>query len=135
MGWLKAAWQWVRKLPVARYIRPLWKGLLKEAVQVAGDEVQSGAIAALETGICDIAKRVNPLIDSGQSRLAKLMQKLPLPDHIEEAFWRVFRDEVDQLQAKIEKAACAGSMGAVKDALNAAFDDFQLRLKARIDAL
>ena len=128
MGWLKQAWTWVRRLPVAAYIKPMWKGLLAELVQEEGDALQGrlrSIVAQKGLGAID------HLIDDWQGRLKRRIEPLPLPLGVERRLLDAIQVQGDNLQKALTTAVVKGGPGAV----DAAFDAAQEALRGHIAAL
>lgn len=133
---LAAAVEFVRKLPIAKYLRPVWQGALTEAVQRCGDELQSRADLMLEQQGLDALPKIHGLIDGAQEKFAALVRGLScLPKGAEEHAIAEVNRAVDGLQARLTAAVAQQSVGAAQAAFDAAFDRFQEELQARIAAL
>lgn len=128
MGWLKRVWEFVRRLPVARYIRPLWQAMLVELVQREGDDLQKRVreVVALEG-----PAGVDRLVDGWQDKLHRGAAIIPLPALIREAFRRIVFEWGDKIQENIKTALKTGGPPAV----DSAFDAAQTALIARLRAL
>lgn len=133
---LAAAVQFVRKLPVAKYLRPIWQGALTEAVQRGGDELQARADELLEKKGMAALPEIHGLIDSLQVKFATLVRAVPcLPKNAEDQAIAEVNRAVDGLQARLSAGVAEQSVAAAQAAFDAAFDRFQEELKARIAAL
>lgn len=136
---LKSLWNsavnFVRKLPVAQYIKPLWKGGLKFGVQEGLDEAQEACKAEVRKDLAAALPRLNAIIDKLQDRAAAVVSKVPMPAALREKALHAIREDVDELQAKLPGALDAGATGAVCAAIDKLFDSTQAKLIARIDAL
>lgn len=127
-GWLKSAWAWVRRLPIAAYIKPLWKGLLAEVVQEEGDTLQRRLkLLVSQEG----PSAIDHLIDDWQGRLKRRIEPLPLPLGIERRLLDAIQVQGDKLQVALKTAVVAGGASAV----DAAFDAAQEALAGHIRAL
>lgn len=128
MNWFKRAWTWVRRLPVAAYIKPLWKGLLAELVQEEGDALQKRLkVLVSQEG----HSAIDHLIDDWQGRLKRRIEPLPLPLGIERRLLDAIQVQGDNLQGALTAAVVKGGPGAV----DAAFDAAQEALRGHIAAL
>lgn len=128
--------QFLRKLPIAQYISPIWKGALKEAVQRGGDQLQAELNEILKQKAAEALPEIQAKIDGLQERFAGMVRAIPcLPASVEKEAIAEVNRAVDSLQARLEAAAVAGGIEAVQAAFNAAFDRFQEELKARIAAI
>lgn len=128
MGWLKAAWEWLRRLPVARYLRPLWQGLLVQLVQQEGDRLQVQVQAAVrEHG----PAAVDRLVDGWQERMHRGVALLPLPAWVRDPLRRLIQEHGDILQERLKDAMRNGGPPAV----DVAFDTAQAAFIERIRAL
>ena len=136
---LKALWNAavavIRKLPVAQYIKPVWKGALNQAVQIGGDELQVAVKSEAAKGLTGAIKRINPLIDKAQATIKALVLKAPLPSAFRAKCDKMLTEGIDDLQEQLTDALEAGSAGAVNAAIDAAFDRFQSQLIIRINTL
>jgi len=134
----------IRKLPVAQWIKPVWKGALSEMlVQNGGDKLQAELDGLLvkhaPQGLEAALAKVNTAVDGIQDRFAKLADKVPcVPAAARAEVLAEVNRAVDGLQERISGAVEAGrerGVPAARAALAAAFDKFQSDLKARIAAL
>lgn len=129
MNWWNTWMGWVRRLPVAKWLQPLWKGALKTAVRISLDEAREELLEAFAK---HGPRAVDRNIDAIQARLDRGMAKLEfLPDGIEDKIKAIIHEKGDELQAKLKDAVEAGG----PDAINAAFDKLRLEIMARIDGL
>ena len=131
----KSAVNFVRKLPVAQYIKPIWKGGLKFAVQEGLDEAQEACKVEVRKDLKAALPRVNALIDRLQQKCSDIVAKIPMPEAVRAKAMSIIWQEVDGLQAQLPAALEAGSAGAVCEAIDRLFDGLQKKLIARIDAL
>lgn len=124
-----------RKMPVAKWIRPLWKAGLLEANQRGGDMLQKELNALLvngaEHGLAEAQKRVDGL----QAWFERLIDGLPLPAELEARIKSTVRGPVDELQAKLAEGCASGCTKKAQVIFDAAFDRFQQQLAERISAL
>ena len=135
---------YVRKLPVAQWIKPIWKGALKEIViQEGGDKVQAECNALLDKhaaeGLDRALDKVTAALNGLRGRFADLVRKVPcLPASYEakatEAVDRAVAGLLERLAAAAETGRESG-IEAAREAFNASFDGFQKELKGRIDAI
>ena len=139
-----AAVSYVRKLPVAQYLKPIWKGALNEiVVQGGGDKLQAELDDLLAKhapeGLEAAMVKINAAVDGLQARFSGLVAKVPcVPAAARAEVLSEVNRAVDGLQSRLNGAAEAGRAGglaAAQLALDAAFDRFQVELKARISAL
>lgn len=140
----KSIVNYVRKLPVAQWIKPIWKGALKEIViQEGGDKVQAECNALLDKhaaeGIDAALAKIDATIKDLRRRFADLVRKVPC---LPEAYEAKATQAVDRAVAGLlERLAAAAETGresgveAAREAFNASFDGFQKELKGRIDAI
>lgn len=133
--WLAVAWRMICKAPVAQYIRPVWKAGLKIAVQEGGDMIQSEFQALLSREGDKAISQMNARIDRMQERFAAWVDALPFPPQVEERVAGIVNGAVDALQSRLRAATISGSAVACRAAVDAAFDEFQASVKAKIDAL
>ena len=125
---LKAIIAFLRKLPIAAWIKPIWKGALRAVVQSEGDALQARLRAAIAA---DGVKAIDRNIDKWQADLKAAISRLPLPGTIQERVRRMIQDHGDELQARLRTAIGARGPAAV----DAAFDAAQSALLLKIDAL
>lgn len=137
MPFLRAAAQRLRRLPVAKYLKPVWKLALKElVVQDGGDALQAELVQVIRSKSPDAIDRANAIVDEMQERFKALLHKVPfLPDAREADILGKVNPPVDALQQQLRGAlGTAGTEAAVYQ-VNRAFDDFQVEVKKRIDEL
>lgn len=135
MNWINQAWTFLRKLPVASWIKPVWKGLLQEAVQGAGDRLQRELDELLEKHGDAALDQANAKIDGLQARINAAIDALPLPVAWETRIKAVINGPVDRLQERLKAGCALRCAEKAQEAFDAAFDRFQEELKARIAAL
>ena len=133
---IKQAWSalvsFVRKLPVARYIKPVWKAGIQLAIQQGGDELQKEAHRLLTSPKAAVAlKAFDAAFDHAQAKLKSAVRALPLPQGVEAQVLEAIQAQGDVLQAAAREAVVTGSCTA----LDKAFDDFQAQLRRRVEAL
>ena len=128
MGFFGKAWEFVRRLPVARYIKPVWKKLLVEVVQSGGDHLQASLKARL---LAEGPGKLDGLVDAWQDKMLARLSALPLPAGVEGKCAEWVRFEGDRLQARLGPAAV--NSGA--EGLDQVFDESQKVLRAKIEAL
>lgn len=126
MGYLATAWAFVRRLPVARYIKPLWKGALKALVQKQGDEFQARWVPRIAAGEVKAAKGA---IGWWWDGVVLAFRILPLPPALETAWLEKCSGVALTLEAELVPLT-----GASVPLINAAFDRGQAALIAWIDS-
>ena len=124
-------WRWLRKLPIAQYIKPLWKGALKDLVQDKGDDLQREAQGLMKEHGQEVLDQASAAVDRWQEKIHNAMTGLPIPDKWHDRIHVIVVDRVDELQARIRQAMEEKS----PDLLDNAFDKLQEELKERIDKL
>ena len=128
MGFFKSAWNFLRSLPVAKWIKPFWQGLAIELVQSEGDILQASVKKTLEErGPAGIDR----LMDEWQARIQRGVRALPLPEGIESRICEIVLDEGDKLQESLKHAAATGGPAAV----DKAFDLAQAAILGKLKAL
>ena len=135
MNWLKLAWRALCRVPVARYLRPLWKAALQQAVQFGGDALQAELKGLLAKKGPDAFQAINDRIDNLQERVSAWVDGLPLPAELEKGIKQFVNEHADKLQARLEAGCASGCVESANAAIDAAFDEFQESLKNRIAAL
>lgn len=128
MSWLKQAWTWVRKLPVARTLKPIWKSLLRDIIQEEGDALQARVKAAVAV---EGPAAIDRNIDSWQAALKRRLEALPLPIGMERKILDTIQVQGDGLQAALKNAVAVGGPAGV----DVAFDAAQEALLERIGLL
>ena len=129
MNWWNAWMGWVRRLPVAQWLRPFWKVALKAAVKIALDEARE---ETQEAFIKHGPRAIDRNIDAIQAKLDRGLAKLEfLPDGVEQKIKAIIQEKGDDLQSRLKESVVAGGPSAI----NAAFDKFKDELLARIDGL
>jgi hypothetical protein len=129
-NWLKTAVAWVGKLPIAQYIKPLWKAGAKALVanEIETLRPQIKALAAKGPNAVDAAfKTLDERIDAG-------ILALPVPAQIKDAIMKAdgaLDAQLDHLRLMIDDAILSQASGG----LDAAIDSGKAALAARIDAL
>lgn len=132
---MKSVWSALRKLPVAKWIKPWWKAALKEAAQRAGDALQKELDEQLLAHGDKALAAAQKKIDGLQERIGKAVDGLPLPADLEAKIKEAINGPVDALQARLSEGCAHGCAIKAQVAFNAAFNKFQGELAARIDAL
>ena len=127
MNWLKQVWTYLRKLPIAAWIKPLWKQALKDLLQKEGDQCQvllRSAVAAEGPGA------IERVIDGWLGAVKRGLERLPLPGWAKEWAIDFLGRHGSELKAKLIAVAERGP-----DAIDVAFDAAQAVLISRVDAL
>lgn len=127
-SFFKGLFEAVRRLPVAKYLKPLWKGALLEAVQAGGDALQASLRVKLAS---EGPSGLNAAVDRWQEDVSGKLAKLPLPSSVKDRCSEWVRFEGDRLQQKLVPAAVAGGV----DALDSVFDESQAVLRSKIESL
>ena len=128
MNWLKSAWLWLRKLPIAQWIKPLWKQALKDLIQKEGDNAQVLLVAAVKA---DGAGSIEKVIDGWLRSIVAGLSRLPLPSWARQPIVDMLTRHGQQLKNSLASAVADKGPGAV----DIAFDASQAVLISRIDAL
>jgi phage-related minor tail protein len=121
---------WLSKLPIAQYIKPLWKSAAKALLSNEIEQLrpQVKALAAKGPAAVDAAfQQLDARIDSG-------IQNLPLPGVVKAALLQAdgaLDAQLDHVRQLIDAALADQASGA----LDAALDSGKAALLARIDAL
>lgn len=127
-GLLNAAVTKVRKAPVAKWIKPLWKGGLKAVVRSEGDKLEAELLkiaAAKGPGAIDDA------VDAAQRKLQAAVDVLPLPAALEQKV----KDKIQQRGDELQETAKTAFINGGADALKAACDRAQQALLDAIERL
>ena len=132
MKWLIS---WIRKLPIARFIKPLWKGALKQAVQIAGDSLQEATKKEIQKDLTAAAPKVAQLLSDFQTKAYRMTWQLPIPDQAKAQCLAILKDSATGLEKNISTAIEAKNVKSVNMAIDSAFDAFQALVIVRIDAL
>ena len=128
MGFLNKAWAFIRKLPVAKYIKPLWKSGLSFLVQNEGDRAQVKLGDEFEAKGPDAAARV---IDSWGNALVAGVIWLPLPHGIETWFIGLIRAKQTTLRFALAEAVRSGGRPVIDKAFDAAQKGILEKIAAR----
>lgn len=126
---------WIRKLPIAKWIKPLWKGGLQQAAQKGGDLLQAELNGLLDREGDKALTKVLERIDRMQERFAAKIDGLPLPPGIETKIKEAVAKPVDQLQLRLVAGCKEGCAVKARAAFDLAFDRFQADIIERIGAL
>lgn len=135
MEWLKQLFGIIKRMPVAKWIKPLWRLGLKEAVQKGGDSLQESVKRAARNSLDEAPAKLESIISREVEALIGTVRVLPIPDAFKLKAIAEIRIGRVNLQERLQAAIAAGSLGAVNHAIDMAFDSFQQRLIERIDAL
>lgn len=136
LSWVASAWSALRRLPVAQYIKPLWKRALQEAVQRGGDALQERLDAMLVEKAEKALPEAQKAIDGLQARIGELVQGLPfVPADIKAKARQAVDGPVDELQKRLAEGCASGCAKTAQAAFDVAFDRFQADLKDRIAQL
>ncbi len=123
---LRAAWTWLRKLPVGRWLGRVLKPAVADLIQEKGDELQAKVVASVEK---KCPEEIDEHFDRWQTGLLKAVEWLPAA--VRPRARNIIKEEGDRLQVRVREAACEHDATAV----NAAFDGFQALLIQRLEAL
>lgn len=124
----------VRKMPIAKWIKPLWKGGLKMGVKDGGDQLQAEINKMLEREGVKALPKIHARVDRLQERFGAIVDALPLPPTLETKIKIAVNKPVDLLQKRIEAGCAMGCEIRAKELFNDAFDRFQVESIERIDA-
>lgn len=128
MNWLKAALAWLRKLPIAAWIKPLWKQGLKDLLQKRGDEAQILLRAAVAA---DGPAAIERVVDGWVVGIIDGLEWLPLPKWAEDKIGVIVANHGATMKASLSAAVTERGPGAI----DVAFDSTQAILIAKVDAL
>jgi len=136
---MKNAWAAIvaffHKLQVAQYLKPVWKGALKEAVQLGGDALQQELDAKISAQAAAAGPKLAELVAGLPARFSGIVAKVPcLPDAWRQKAQDAVAPAVAHLQDQLAAAGATGP-AALQAAFDGAFDGFQADLIARIAAL
>ena len=127
----KAIWTAIRKLPVAKWIKPIWKGLLKEAIQECGDWLQK----EVQKDFSELGpKAVEKLVERVERwgvKVTGLVAAIPLPAGVKDRVQGFLSNEPAALKGRLREAIINGG----KDAIDSAFDESQALLISKVDSL
>ena len=87
----------VRKLPIAKWIKPWWKAGLKAAVLSGGDRLQVEADELLAKEAEKALPKIQAKVDGLQARFNAIVDGLPFPREIEEKIKASVNEPGDQL--------------------------------------
>lgn len=132
MKWLLSL---IRRLPIAKFIKPLWKGALKQAVQIAGDSLQESLKEEIKKDLAAAAPKVAQLISDFQAKAYRMTWQLPIPEQAKARCLAILKDSISGLDKNISLALESKESKAIDGAIDSAFDAFQVLVIARIDAL
>lgn len=137
MPFLRAAARALRRLPVAKYLKPVWKTALKDlVVQEGGDALQAELVQHVRSKTPDAIAKASKLVDGVQERFKNLLHKVPfLPDAKEREILAAVNPAVDALQEQLRGCLALNGAEAAVAAMNRAFDRFQADLKGRVSQL
>jgi len=127
----KSIWNFVCKLPVAQYIKPLWKSAARSLVDNEIESLRGQVKAAVAAGGVE---KVDALFAALDQRLDAGINALPLPAPIKAAILTAdgaLDAQLDHARQMVDAAIADRGPGAV----DAAFDSAKAVLDARIDAL
>jgi hypothetical protein len=93
--------QFVSRLPVAKFLKPVWKAALRLAVGAAFDKAEAELMAKIEK---EGPAAVDKYIDALQLHVRMGITALPLPEGIEIKLIDLVQDRGDALQATIKAA-------------------------------
>lgn len=128
-AWLTGAWQAIRKLPVARWIKPLWKGALQTEAKRECDSLKSQLLAAVAA---EGPTAIDRVFAAAKTRLdAVILGQTWLPGHLEQTLAAMIDEWLGKASEAAKAALTAGGIPALDLALTAAED----RLMGKIDAL
>lgn len=132
---LSLAWTGLRRLPVARWLKPVWKGLLLEAVSSGGDRLQEEVDRLLREHGEKALDQINAKVDGFQGTFAKVVAALPIPQAWRDRVRVAVDGPVDALQARLREGCATRCADRAQEVFDAAFDSFQEDLAARVRAL
>lgn len=124
----KQAWTWLRKLPVARWVKPIWKGALKEAVNFGFTWLRAEA-RRIEG---HMPGEFKALATQWSAKCKGWVKDSPLPDGIEDKIANWIDTETSILIRNVDKA---GEKDTVLSIFLGGVDTAESILLARIESL
>lgn len=128
---MNAILNWFRKLPIAAWIKPLWKPPVKALISNEVENFRAQAKAAVSQ---NGEKDVDALFASFEAKLDAGIKALPIPAGIK-ALIQSLDDQVDAKLEDLRKNLDAAIESRGPGAIDAAFDLAKSQLLAQIDAL
>lgn len=123
-------WSFLRKLPMAKFLKPVWKYALKEAVEIGGNEVQQEIVKIYKARSPRWMELVSDKILYLPRKFRSILDSVPLPQAWEDKATSAVDVAIQGLQQRLRLTVDLG-----EPAINAAFDKFQEDVKQRIDQL
>src|ERR1035437_9047864 len=126
----KSAWNFICKLPVAQYIKPLWKSAAKNLIDNEIENLRGQVKAAVAAGG---VKDVDALFAGLEKKLDDGISALPIPAAVKTAIMTAdgaLDAQLEHARQLVDAAIETRGPGAV----DAAFDSAESLLNARIDA-
>lgn len=128
-AWLQGAWQALRKLPIAKWIRPIWKAILRSEVERESEALKVQLLAAVAR---EGPGAVDRVFDTSQARLrAAVLRQRWLPGDLEDRLAGVIEGRGNDAQQAAKEALAAGGLPALDRSLTVARE----LLLAKIEAL
>ena len=125
-AFFKMVMNFLRKLPVAHMIKPVWKYALKEMVS---KEIDFGAESLIEAVSKKGPDAVDKVIDGLQRRLKVGLILLPLPAGILSEVTGFLDHEIDSFQANLSIAVSSGGAVAIRPLAEAFRDAILTRIE------
>lgn len=119
---------YIKKLPVAKFLRPIWSRLLKSLIQTQGDNLQALINKEAEKSPEAVTKAIEKW---GREIRAFLETCTWLPDFVRLRVIDFVKVHESSLASRAGTALKEGGIPA----MNRVYDELQESLKARIDAL
>jgi hypothetical protein len=126
-------WDWIRRLPIAKYIKPVWKALLKYGLHAALNALRVALEAELAKDLAAAPWKVGPLVQKFLQEALALAAHLPA--WAAERCSTFMTSLAGRLDSSLAGAVNAGSIGAVNQAIDAVFTKEEAAADAWIDAL
>ena len=123
------------KLPIARWLKPVWKFALIQAVDPIVDWLADELSKAVQRGVGKAGKEAKELIVSFEDRVRDRIRGSFIPDNQEEILIAGVVSLCEQLKAAVPVALESGSSAAVEEKIKALLQAGGENLKNQIRAL
>jgi hypothetical protein len=126
---------YLSKLPIGRWLKPVWKWALLQGVDPAMEWLGDQLMVLLEKGVGKAGKETKSIILAFEKKIVDHVKGSIIPDKMEEIVIARVISVCEQLNASVPVALDAGSVGAVRQRLRELLSSAGENLKNQIRAL
>ena len=126
---------WISKLPVAKWLKPVWKWAILKGIDPAVDWLTDALIHEVQKDVSKAGGQVKLILDSFEALVTKHVRGSLIPDQYEEQIIQKVVSVCEGLKAAIPVALDAGSAAKVEERIRSVLQAGGENLKNHVRAL